>query len=619
MSDKNSDIRIFALNSYIKPDIKETQNKDWVLNGKNNSFYQYTIDRYNGSATNAAVINSYIDLIYGKGLINTNGNLQGWLQFQKMIRPEEIRQIISDFELFGEALIQVIPAKNSDKTPTLYHLAKEKTAPQKKNDDNEIEGYYYSDDWSKAQPDNTDFYPILSKDGSSKQYCYPIRPYKAGKVYFSDPDYLAGLQYAELEEEISNYYLSHIINGLSFGYIINIPNGNGYTPEEKEEIETKIKRNLTGSSNAGRFIINFNGGEAEITVTAIQNNDAHKQWEYLTNEARQQLLTAHRVTSPMLFGIKDNSGLGNNANELDVAEAQLMKRVVYPKQKYITDAFEDIAALYNIQLELKFKPITEGSAISTDKSFTGIQISSAIDVIDRANNGLLNKDQASSILRSMLSFPEEELKALFNQTKPLALSECVHGGSINPSSILEYFAQDAPEGYVIDRVEDVGDESESDDLEAKLNKIQLADIEPKGTSKSKEDSPLYKVRYRYKKDVSGGGSSRDFCTKMHALSGNNKFFRKEDIGFMSAKGVNKDFGHKGQNYSIWLYKGGVNCHDVWERVIFKKELQDDGKPMIGNPLQNVDKVNKAPGLDPMPKKVTTAPINMPNNGHHPNY
>jgi len=204
--------------------------------------------------------------------------------------------------------------------------------------------------------------PILSEDSSAVE-CYVIRPYKAGKKYFSDPDYLAGLPYAELEEEVANYYVSHIRNGLSFGYIINIPDGNSYTAEEKDEMETKIKQKLVGSSNAGKFIINFSGRDAEITVTALEMNDAHKQWEYLTGEARQQLLTAHRVTSPMLFGIKDNTGLGNNADELDVAEAQLMKRVIQPKQKYITDALELIAGFYDLVLDLRFKPLTEEAKV----------------------------------------------------------------------------------------------------------------------------------------------------------------------------------------------------------------------------------------------------------------
>ena len=91
---------------------------------------------------------------------------------------------------------------------------------------------------------------------------------------------------------------------------------------------------------------------------------------------------------------------------------------------------------------------------------------------------------------------------------------------------------------------------------------------------------------------------------MHSLSGQQQVLvRKEDIGFMSAKGVNRDFGHKGRNYSIWLYKGGVQCGDVWERVVFRKKLQDNGEPYIGNPLQNTYRSNdKAAGLDPLPCK-----------------
>lgn len=550
----NNDIRVFALNGYIKPDIKETQNKDWVLNGQYNSFYQYIIDRYNGSPTNAAIINSYIDLIYGKGLINTNGNIQGWLQFQKMITPEEIKKIISDFELFGEAIIQVIPAKNSNKPPVLYHLPKELTAPRKRNNENEIEGYYYSENWKKANEENTEYFPILSKDGSSSQYCYPIRPYKAGKIYFSDPDYLAGLQYAELEEEISNYYLSHILNGLSFGYIINIPNGNAYTPEEKEEIETKIKRNLTGSKNAGRFIINFNGGDAEVTVTAIENNDAHKQWEYLTGEARQQILTAHRVTSPMLFGIKDNTGLGNNANELDVAEAQLMKRVIAPKQEYITRALEDIAALYNIQLELKFKPITSEKDIVTDVKFSEIKL----------------------------------------DTKQIELE-----------NLLDSYAQDAPEGYLLHSIE--------------------YDLNMSAIQKSEQDSELYKVRYAYTVGTSKTpkGKSRTFCNKMISLSEQGKVFRKEDIDKMSADGVNGEFAHSGGKYDIFLYGGGVNCYHRWERRIYKKRLQEDGEPYGGNAMQNTDFINvnqaRRQGFNPPknPKDVAIAEIDKPNNGRYP--
>ena len=76
-----SNINLIQLSNYVRPAIVEQKYKGYVLNGKNNEFYDYIIDRYNGSPTNASINNSYIDLIYGKGLgaSNSNTNLKDWL------------------------------------------------------------------------------------------------------------------------------------------------------------------------------------------------------------------------------------------------------------------------------------------------------------------------------------------------------------------------------------------------------------------------------------------------------------------------------------------------------------------------------------------------------------
>jgi len=63
-----SKIEIIKLESYVRPDIVEKQGSEWVLNGANNSFYKYIIDRYNGSPTNSAIIDAYSQMIYGVGL-----------------------------------------------------------------------------------------------------------------------------------------------------------------------------------------------------------------------------------------------------------------------------------------------------------------------------------------------------------------------------------------------------------------------------------------------------------------------------------------------------------------------------------------------------------------------
>jgi hypothetical protein len=48
--------------------------------------------------------------------------------------------------------------------------------------------------------------------------------HQVGKTYFTDPSYLAGLPYAELEEEIATIALT-TLRILSFGHIVNMNNG----------------------------------------------------------------------------------------------------------------------------------------------------------------------------------------------------------------------------------------------------------------------------------------------------------------------------------------------------------------------------------------------------------
>lgn len=367
---KASDIRLIDFSIHQVPDLIEQKSKDWVLFGKNNSYFQYIIDRYKGSPTHAAIINSYVDLIIGRGLTatNSNKNIQDWVKFKTVLSSKDLRRIVYDFQLFGEASLQII--KNKAKgLSAIRHIPKQYIVPQIENEDGEIEGYFYSKNWKKTSQNPPDYYPAFGTSNEAIEILV-IKPYKAGQDYFALPDYVAGLNYAYMEEKISQYYVNHVENGLSFGYIINIPNGNSLTAEQKDEMERKIKRKLTGANNAGKFVLSFNGVDAEITVTNIDVNAAHKQWEFLVGEARQQLLTAHRVTSPMLFGIKDNTGLGNNADEMDVAEAQLMKRVIAPKQKHITMALEDVLNFYNINLDLEFTPLSEPPQTSLKTEMT---------------------------------------------------------------------------------------------------------------------------------------------------------------------------------------------------------------------------------------------------------
>ena len=540
----NENIRLIQLNNYIRPKVEENKSKNWVTNGRNNSFYQYIIDRYNGSPTNATIINSYINLMYGNGLAYKGNGTEEWVKVVSIFPKKELRKVLADFVIFGEASLQIIKTKDKKGIANIYHLPNEKVAPAIENEEGEIEGYWYCNNWNKQNQNPPEYFSAFGTSNDAIEiYC--IKPYKAGKNYFSDPDYLAGLPYAEMEEEIANYYISHIKNGLSFGYIINIPDGNSLSPEEKDQLEYKIKQKLTGSNNAGKFILSFNGRDAEITVTPLQVNDAHKQWEYLTSEARQQLLTSHGVVSPMLFGIKDNTGLGNNADELDTAEAQLVKRVIQPKQRTILEALDEIFNFYGININLYFKPLTEAT-----------------------------------------------------QTTDVAMSSHVCCSDEKKKTDLDLFIElgesQEIEGYELESVEAVNYEEE--------DAIQLATST--GTAnpnfKSKFDTEFTLVRYRYAGNPEG---QREFCNKMIKA---NKIYRREDIEAMGEKNVNPGFGmHPTPNkpYSIWKYKGGGllsatftggTCKHYWEKLTYKKKsIKIDPKSPIA--IDDAKK-NRASGI-----------------------
>lgn len=359
-------IEIVQFNNYVKPVLSENKGKNWVLNGQNNSFYQYVIDRYNGSVTNAAIINSYTELIYGRGLIakDIDRKITQWTALLSILKGSEVKKIIADYVLFGEASLQIVKTRDKKEIAGIYHIAKNHVVPSIENADGEIEGYWVSKDFKDNRIIPV-FYPSFGTSSEAIEI-YVIKPYRAGQKYFAYPDYFAGISYAELEEEITNFYLNSIRKGLSAGFIIGIPNGVNKTDEDKEEIKTTIQKKITGSKNAMSFVLDFHGDAADaMTVTNFPTNEnIHKQWSYLSQEARQQIMTAHKVTSPMLFGIKDNTGFGNNADELDTAEAQLMKRVIAPKQGIVLDAIKEIVSLNGIFLDLNFAPLTEVKSTS---------------------------------------------------------------------------------------------------------------------------------------------------------------------------------------------------------------------------------------------------------------
>ena len=516
-----NDITLLQLNNYVKPQIVEQKSKGFVTNGNNNSYFHYVNDRYIGSPTNSAINNGYISWIYGKGLSAKDQALkpQQFARLYSMLKKKDIRRVVSDYQIQGMAYLQII--RNRDNTiSSITHVAVDKIAPEIANEENVIEAYYYSNDFSNRQlePQRIPAFGVNNRPQPIEIYC--IRAYQLGMEYFALPTYQSGLQYCELEEEISNFTIKHMQNGLSFGTIISIPDGYNLEDEQKAEIERKIKRKLTGSNNAGKIIIDFANGENRIEVTPIEVNEAHSQWEFLSSESQSKIITAHEIVSPMLFGIKDATGFSNNADELAEAERQTIERVVMPKQNAITDAFEDILSTDDITLDLYFKPLSERKEV--------VQLSA-----DK------KKGPTVAVADALI-----ELGEVIDESEWTILeSKAVEDHTITEDQL--------------------------------TNLLQFArEPRSKPDKKSKQDTSLFKVRYRYAGNKKG---QREFCNKIISA---DKVYRVEDINLASQSKVNPGLGPKGaDNYDIFKYKGGVNCKHFWQREIY---LKTDNKKISVN-------------------------------------
>lgn len=576
MSEQRDKLVNIQLSNYIRPEVREVAGVDYVTNGSANEFWQYIVDRYKGSPTNAALINSYNERIYGRGLsvVNAKNNATGYAKLINLFPKKEVKKIVFDYYLYGSAVIQVIKDKSSKRLPAkLKHIHRYNVVPGKMNSEGEIKEYFVHDDWRDTMSKEPKKYPAYGTSNATIEIL-EIKPYTPGKEYFADPSYFAALQYAHLEEEISNFSINHIQNGLSAGWLMVFKDGEP-AEEIQENMERKVLNAMTGSNNAARVMLMFvNSGDEAPEIVEIPSNANHEQWQFWCEEARKQILVGHRVTTPMLFGVKDNTGLGNNANEMTEGNKILEKYTTGPFQQAIIEAIEPIMLDAGVVSPLIFLPLEDEEEKREDADMerkpedeppTAVEMHLA-EKLDEGADKLIECGE------------DEDLENW----------ECVLDEEVD---------------YILEEVRDYG---------VKLASTGMAIP----NAKSEQDSDKFKIRYQYAPTVTSD-NSREFCRKMVAA---NKIYRKEDIIRMGDIAVNPGWGpHGADTYSIWLYKGGGSCHHKWRRKTYVKKAVAGERPDVDvrSPLAKTVSTDKAREMGDRTRnerEVSMRPKDMPNEG-----
>ena len=273
----SNNVHILQLSSYEAPIIEENKKNEWVTYGENNSYYSFLMDRYKKSSTNNAIINNISRLVYGKGLGATDASKKpnDYAAMISMFNADDLRRVVLDFEMLGQAAFQVHYSSDRKKVVKAYHIPVHLLAPEKCNKDGQIEAYYYSDNWEDVKNYTPKRIPSFGFSKEQVEIVF-IQPYSVGMKYFSYVDYQGAIPYAVLEEEVAEYLINEVQNGFSGTKVVNFNNGVP-TPEEQDTISRKVLSKLTGSRGQ-KVIVAFNSNqESKTTVDDLPLNDADRK------------------------------------------------------------------------------------------------------------------------------------------------------------------------------------------------------------------------------------------------------------------------------------------------------------------------------------------------------
>jgi hypothetical protein len=572
-----NNLHVLNLSAYTSPVISETNRENWVdfLTEDGDQYFQFLIDRYSNSTTNNAIINNVARLIYGKGLsaLDANKKPNEYAQMMSLFHKEDVRKMVLDRKMFGQFAIQVHYNDKHDKILKAYHIPVNLLRAEKCDKDGQITGYYYSDNWD----DTKKFAPIRFNAfgyGKEKIEILFSKPYSVGMKYYAYPDYQGAVPYTLLEEEIADYLINEVQNGFSGTKVVNFNNGVP-TDEQQQIISNKVLDKLTGSRGQKVIVAFNNNAESKTTVEDIPLNDAPEHYTYLSEECLRKIMLGHNITSPLLFGVASTNGFSSNAEELKNSSILFDNMVIRPFQEEILDAFDSILAFNGVALKLFFKTLQP-------LEFTDLE----------------NTQNAEQVA-------EETGTELSAHTNPLIdLGEEPQENWILIDEKEVDYDTDDEENELLSK------EPKQSLLNKIVNLVSTGDARPNITSRQDKtiDGVKFVVRYKYEGEVTD--NPREFCTQMVSA---NKIYRKEDILNMSTQIVNAGWGPKGTDYySIWLYKGGGNCHHRWNKQVYAV-FEGTGLNITANTKKLAQaKAAKFGYVVTNPSLVATRPIDIPN-------
>lgn len=578
-----NNLHLIELSQYEKPVVTEEKNRDWVGIGENNNYYQELIDCFMNSTTNKSVITGIAQQIYGKGLDATDSNQkpEQYAAMKGLFKPDCLRKICLDLKMLGEASLQV--SYSGKKVASVTHFPRETLRAEKMDESGKVKNYYYAPDWTEVtKATELTKIPVFGSKGTGNEI-FIIKRYIPSFYYYSPADYATS--YAVLESEISDYLINESQHSFSPRGIINF--NSGIPSEEKMlQIKNQIKNQMTGSEGE-KLIVSFNhNAEQKATVDAVPVQQAPELYQYLSEECSKKIMLTHRVTSPLLIGLRDMSGggLGSNEDEIIAAQRLFTNTTIKPYQELICTSLSEILETNNISLNLYFKTSDPLEFIEV-KDIDNEEVKEEETGV-KEEDDLFTKMEMMASKASSPDLSDEAYDKLLNVLNGEAMSS-----EWEIADIRAYNEENTS-----------ADEWANDVLHLAKEKKATTPIPNIPKKGSTLDKSYYAVRYKYDVGTTRGkgSKSRRFCEAMMKRSREGIVYRIEDINKVM---VNQDWFddsglpmHNGQTFDLFKLKGGINCRHIWKEVLYKMKIQPalegkKGSSDLGD-YKNVKKIPK---------------------------
>jgi hypothetical protein len=333
--------------------------KGFIKYGVYNDFPEYLIYLFNNSAINNTAINATVDAIVGEGLVCTQSHLLDNANKDGESWNDIFKKTALDYKLYGGFAWEIIWSKDRSRVAEIYHVDFSWLRAREKNERGKIPGYYISDEWaekykyggggggvfnqvaSSGISIDLPYLPVYNentKDAEPKQI-FVYNPYRPGQRYYPLPDYVGALKVIDLDSEVDTFHIANIKNGLSPS--LAITTFTNADPDERQEIEQMLRLQYQGAGNAGQLMyMDVDSPENAPVITPITNNGSDDYYIAINDMVKEKILTAHRITSPEIFGIMTPGKLGGK-DEVTDAYLLFINTVVRPYQQTLLSEIEN--------------------------------------------------------------------------------------------------------------------------------------------------------------------------------------------------------------------------------------------------------------------------------------